>query len=66
MKKFNKLGKLVIFIVLIGFGFQVMFTDSEVIKEMLSTVLFYSASVLFLLFVLKAFKEAFTGNGKGL
>jgi len=53
-----------IFILLIAFGFYTVFVDAEMIKEMLSNLFFCGAAFLFLIGVLKMFKEAFIGNGK--
>ena len=49
---------------MVMFGFYTIFVDADMIQEMLSNLLFCGAAFLFLIGVLKMFKEAFTGNGK--
>jgi len=56
--------RFIIFSLMVMFGFYTIFVDADMIQEMLSNLLFCGAAFLFLIGVLKMFKEAFTGNGK--
>ena len=43
-------------------GFHTTFVDSDIVKETIINIFFLSASAIFLIGVLKMFKEAFTGK----
>jgi hypothetical protein len=54
------------FCLLLFFGVSTFFGNAEVIKECIMNLFFLGAGIIVVIGMLKVFKEAFTGNGKGV
>lgn len=58
--------KVFMFCLLLFFGVSTFFGNAEVIKECIMNLFFLGAGIIVVIGMLKVFKEAFTGNGKGV